>query len=308
MLTVSKFRAKWFNSTYFYITVVLGSLGIVVTESLFEWAFVDDAFFVMLWFFSSFIALFIALGTIANDCNRSFYTNIVWYSVTFFIAQGMVNTLRIHAINEHLTTLLHTPYIENTNYKGVPLADLHSIIAKVGKNSYGGELLAQEIIAMDYRVPYYCETGLEAQAEYVNRLEQAHLINGVPLKMATTFSVPSYANIKRVEYIESKDSYTGHNYSWVYDTAANIVDLENGSAFLDNTIPVSKLEKLRDIIKKYNPTESVRTIFTENLGSIELDSLYTRAITAYTKLNECYAALGKNNQECIKHTKEMSKL
>lgn len=232
------------------------------------------------------------------------------------MAQGTVNTLHIHAVNDNLATLPHTPYIENTNYKRIPLADLHSIIAKVGKNSYGGELLAQEIIAMDYRVPYYCEIGLKAQAEYVNRLEQAHLINGVPLKMTTTFSVPSYANVKWVEHIQSKDSYTENNYTGVYgspdkkfkSTVTNIASLENGSAFVDNTISISKLEKLRDIIKKYNPTESVRTIFTENLGSIKLGSLYLRAITAYTKLNECYAALGKNNQECIKHTKEMSKL
>jgi hypothetical protein len=287
----------------------LGAIGIVATEGIFEWTIPDVFLFTLTGLVSGLLYL---LTTQDDTVRRTVYSTALWISLPFFIGQGVTALTVTMDHNLEYETLQHATYIQaNINYHRIPLKSLHSLITTTGVNSYSGQLLSREVINTDYSLPYYCETGLKMQRDYVASLEKAHLINGVPLKMEHSFSIPNYQTVKTVRGYQSVNKYSTLSAGKIAElnTMSNTINqLANGSAFLNGTLPIAKLERLRVILKKYNPTESVRTIFTENLGTTKLISLYTRATTAYSKLNECYTALGKNNKECVAHEKEMSKL
>jgi hypothetical protein len=169
------------------------------------------------------------------------------------------------------------------------------MVSSVGANSYGGQLMSQEVMQLKYKVPFYIKNGLVAQANYVNSLESAGLINNVPESMDNIDVIlPSYKLVEKAEAEQRGSSYVGYDSKSHKRIEAMIQTVNNVTgkdALMTHTLPIADLKKLQTIIKEHYPNKSASGIITRYLGNRKLPNLYD-------KLNKCYRALGAANKEC----------
>ena len=156
---------------------------------------------------------------------------------------------------------------------------------------------------------------MRQQAKYVNSLQQAKLISGVPVALSY-FNLPSAHDIKKVEdttatkymNIPNLQNKTQRRKRLPSDRQAYRhlvyrIQMVSSPAFLiQNTMPIKQLIKFKTMLKRYNSRIKVRAMFTHFLGNQALVKLYNKDTIAMQTADKCHIALGANNPECRKAT------
>ena len=216
--------------------------------------------------------------------------------------------------NDVVHTLEKAPYLQHKlDLKPIPLPVLRKLVKRIGVNTYGGELISQDIIHQNYNIPEYLYPAIRQQANYVNSLQQAKLINGVPVALSY-FNLPSAHDIKKVEdttatkYMALPNSESKNKRiagvpveRSVYGKLVNRIKTASSPDFLlRNTLSVSQLNKFRFILNKYYSHIRIRELYTHLIGNPYLVAMYHTDVKDIKSVVECHTALGPNNSECKK--------
>ena len=238
------------------------------------------------------------------------------FRVAILLLISQISLVGISTIQNYhtLQRLTNAPYLTNKmDLRPIPLPVLRKLVKRIGVNTYGGELISQDIIHQNYNIPEYLYPAMRQQAKYVNSLQQAKLINGVPLALSR-FSLPSAHDIKKVEdttatkYMALPNSESKNKRiagvpveRSVYGKLVNRIKTASSPNFLlRNTLSISQLNKFRVILNKYYSHIRIRELYTHLIGNPYLVAMYHTDVTDIKSVVECHKALGPNNAECKK--------
>ena len=240
------------------------------------------------------------------------------FRVAILLLISQISLVGISTIQNYhtLQRLTNAPYLTNKmDLRPIPLPVLRKLVKRIGVNTYGGELISQDIIHQNYNIPEYLYPAMQQQAKYVNSLQQAKLISGVPVALSY-FNLPSAHDIKKVEdttatkymNIPNLQNKTQRRKRLPSDRQAYRhlvyrIQMVSSPAFLiQNTMPIKQLIKFKTMLKRYNSRIKVRAMFTHFLGNQALVKLYNKDTIAMQTADKCHIALGANNPECRKAT------
>ena len=200
------------------------------------------------------------------------------------------------------------------NTQRISKSKIQNLMQKVGVATYGGQLIAGEIIGQHYQVPAYEVHEFIQQAQYTNQLQKLRLINGTPMGM-DGLDIPSIRSIQKIENMTSAhfldmDKERRSNYIQSVKYFNKILGPNSYWTIGFVRLTVQQVKYLSVLLHTNTlPASYIPSMITRYVGTGRIHKLYEKDIKLLAERKQCDTDFGKGNAECavkykLKYLKE----